>query len=132
MILLGIVYGLNRNFVYLEPARALKEHLGLVFEPFTLAVNKVLHEIKRDAAKTGLCIADLDSGYIRKELYRDVVAHAALPGHIFPIELTHTQNERVRIILKRADDGSDAFRGVLAVGIGSHTSKCIRHILRYV
>ena len=59
VVLFGIVNGLDRNFRDLDPAGAFKEHLGLVFKPFTLAVDHVLHEIKRKAPKARLGITDL-------------------------------------------------------------------------
>ena len=129
VVLFGIIDGLDRDLVYLEPSGALQEHLCLIFESFALAVYKIRHEIERDSSKARLRITYLDSGYIREDLDRDVIADTALPGDILAVELPDAQDERIRICYERTHYRSYACRRMLSVGVGGNTSDHIGHIV---
>ena len=57
VVLLGIVDSLDRDLCEVISARALQEHLHLVFEALALAVDEFCHELEGDAAEAGLGVA---------------------------------------------------------------------------
>ena len=76
-------------------------------------------------------VGNVDSAKVTADKLCDFVSCAAFCRHAFKVEISATENKRVRVVAESLTAGNEVFNTVLTVGIGEILSVYVCGMLLY-